>query len=109
MMSLSKCNFDLIKYIAEDDDYREFWNSLYDEYLLTKELVLKISGYETLMEEEHLSKSSINIREKIVLPLLVIQQAALQKIHEGSEEAGKYEKMVKRSLYGNINASRNSA
>ena len=70
MMSLSKCNFDLTKYIAEDDDYREFWNSLYDEYLLTKELVLKISGYETLMEEEPLSKSSINIREKIVLPLL---------------------------------------
>jgi len=44
-----------------------------------------------------------------VLPLLVIQQSALQKIEIESEYKNSYEKIVKRSLYGNINASRNSA
>ncbi len=71
-------------------------------------MVLLISGYEDLMEEEPISKKSINIREKIVLPLLMIQQYALQQIGQESAEKEVYEKMVIRSLYGNINASRNS-
>ena len=82
---------------------------LFDEYNLSREMVLMISGYEKLMEEEHISRNSIEIREQIVLPLLVIQQYALQKIEEGVPEKHLYEKIVKRSMYGNINASRNSA
>jgi phosphoenolpyruvate carboxylase len=41
--------------------------------------------------------------------LLVIQQYALQKIEMVSALQPLYEKIVQRSLYGNINASRNSA
>jgi len=40
---------------------------------------------------------------------LVIQQYALQKIEMRSMHKPLYEKIVARSLYGNINASRNSA
>jgi phosphoenolpyruvate carboxylase len=50
------------------------------------------------------------------LPLLTIQQYALLKINElnkennGNEDLIKvYEKIVTRSLFGNTNASRNSA
>ena len=109
MMALSKCYFELTAYIAKDEAYNEFWNMLYDEYQLSKQMVLLISGYRTLMEEEPVSKKSIEIRERIVLPLLVIQQYALQKIEMDPEHKPLYEKMVERSLYGNINASRNSA
>jgi phosphoenolpyruvate carboxylase len=109
MMALSKSYFELTAYMAEDDAYTEFWNMLYDEYRLSKEMVLLISGYQTLMEEEPLSQKSIAIRERIVLPLLVIQQSALQKIEMDTMHKPVYEKMVERSLYGNINASRNSA
>jgi phosphoenolpyruvate carboxylase len=109
MMALSKSYFELTAYIAEDDAYREFWNMLFDEYRLSKEMVLLISGYQELMEEEPVSKKSIEIRERIVLPLLVIQQYALQKIEMRSTHKPLYEKIVQRSLYGNINASRNSA
>ncbi|MEJ2544092.1 MAG: phosphoenolpyruvate carboxylase [Calditrichaceae bacterium] len=109
MMSLSKCYFELTRYIAKDNDYKEFWNILNDEYQLTKEMVLKISGYKDLMEEEKVTKHSIAIREKIVLPLLTIQQYALQKIEQDVSNKPVYEKIVRRSLYGNINASRNSA
>ncbi|CAB5132547.1 Phosphoenolpyruvate carboxylase (EC [Olavius algarvensis associated proteobacterium Delta 3] len=109
MMALSKCYFELTAYIAEDDAYHDFWNMLLDEYRLSKEMVLMISGYRVLMEEEPVSKKSIEIRERIVLPLLVIQQYALQKIERKSKHQPFYEKLVERSLYGNINASRNSA
>jgi len=47
--------------------------------------------------------------EQIVLPLLTIQQYALQKIAAGEGPIKSYESMVTRSLFGNINASRNSA
>jgi phosphoenolpyruvate carboxylase len=99
----------LTAYIAGDAAYNEFWHMLFDEYRLSKEMVLLISGYQTLMEEDVVSKKSIEIRERIVLPLLVIQQYALQKIEMGSTHQSLYEKIVQRSLYGNINASRNSA
>lgn len=108
MMSLTKSNFELTSYIAKDEEYKEFWNILSEEYELSKEMVLLISDYKFLMQEEHVSRSSIQIREKIVLPLLLIQQYALQKI-EKKVNTETYGKIVSRSLYGNINASRNSA
>ncbi|MBV2247166.1 MAG: phosphoenolpyruvate carboxylase [Lentimicrobium sp.] len=108
MMSLLKCNFNLTRYIQKDEAYREFWNILYDEYLLSTEMLLKITGYTELMQEEPISRESIKIREKIVLPLLVIQQYALQKVTSGDQK-DVFDKLATRSLYGNINASRNSA
>lgn len=109
MMALSKSNFELTRYFNKDKEFKSFWNILYNEYKLSKEMLLKISGFKELMEEEPLSGSSIAIREEIVLPLLVIQQYAMQKIEQNSKRRNAYEKIVRRSLYGNINASRNSA
>lgn len=109
MMSLSKSNFKLTAYMAKDKDYQDFWRILHEEFVLSKEMLLLISGYKSLMEEEPVTKKSIMIREQIVLPLLVIQQFALQMIEKNDSNKAVYEKMVTRSLYGNINASRNSA
>ncbi|MFK2818539.1 phosphoenolpyruvate carboxylase [Flavobacteriaceae sp. LMIT009] len=116
MMSLSKSFFDLTRYMADDKEYGEFWSIIYTEYETTKRLILKLTGYKELMQEEPASKASIAIRESIVLPLLTIQQFALKKIQElqksevmDKEQFEIYEKMVTRSLFGNINASRNSA
>ena len=109
MMSLSKSYFALTNYLKKDPEFSEFWQMLFDEYQLSTEMVLLISGYNELMEEETMARDSIRIREKIVLPLLIIQQYALQKITEGTPRKEIYEKIVTRSLYGNVNASRNSA
>ena len=116
MMSLSKSFFDLTKYMSEDPEYGAFWNIIHDEYVITKRLILKLTGYTELMQEEPSGKASINIRESIVLPLLTIQQFALKKVQELEKESPRneeqikiYEKIVMRSLFGNINASRNSA
>jgi len=116
MMSLSKSFFELTEYMADDAEFGDFWKIIYDEYKTTKRLILKLTNYTELMQNNPVGKASIDIRENIVLPLLTIQQYALLKIQELQKE-GKadnellkvYEKMVTRSLFGNINASRNSA
>ena len=115
MMSLTKSFFKLTAYMKEDPEYGEFWQLIYKEYELSKLLILKLSGFKELMENEPANKASIEIREKIVLPLITIQQYALRKIKDiergdlSKSELKIYEKMVTRSLFGNINASRNSA
>lgn len=79
-------------------------------------MLLKIAGHKELMENYPDGKASIDIRERIVLPLLTIQQYALSRINELNKEENPdenlikvYEKIVTRSLFGNTNASRNSA
>ncbi len=115
MMSLSKSFFPLTAYMKDDEEFGKFWQIIYDEYKETRRLLLKISGYEELMENYPDGYASIKLREHIVLPLLTIQQYALHKIRliqSGKEDdtlLETYEKIVTRSLFGNINASRNSA
>ncbi len=109
MMSLEKSDFNLTKYLSEDEEFKDFWNILFSEYERTHKMLLEISSYEELMEEEPLTKASIQKREEIVLPLLVIQQFALQMSQLNDSNKKVYDKLVIRSLYGNINASRNSA
>ena len=115
MMSLTKSFFELTAYMADDAEFGEFWKLIYEEYKTTKRLLLKLTGHKELMENFPVGKASIEIREKIVLPLLTIQQFALKQIQElqssegNAENIAVYEKMVMRSLFGNINASRNSA
>jgi phosphoenolpyruvate carboxylase len=109
MMALEKSFYALTSYMKDDEVFCDFWQILFDEYSLTKQLLLDLSNQSYLMEEEQLSKASINVREEIVLPLLIIQQYALQKINADVDNIEQYEKIVTRSLFGNINASRNSA
>lgn len=115
MMSLAKSFFPLTSYLQQDPEFGDFWNSIYDEFTLTKTMLLKIAGHTELMENYPDGKASIKMREEIVLPLLTIQQYALMKINEirqGKETSDlldTYEKLVTRSLFGNTNASRNSA
>jgi phosphoenolpyruvate carboxylase len=109
VMSMKKTYFPLTSYMKHDKVYGEFWSDLRNEYLLTKKWVLHLTNQKELMENELLSRLSISMREKIILPLLTIQQYALQHIQEQHPDKQTFEKLVIRSLFGNINASRNSA
>jgi len=116
MMSLAKTFLPLTAYMRDDAEFGEFWQIISDEFNETKRLLLKIAGHTELMENYPDGKASISMREHIVLPLLVIQQYALLKIKELNKEENPneelitvYEKLVTRSLFGNTNASRNSA
>lgn len=116
MMSLAKSFLPLTAYMKEDVEFGGFWQIISDEFDETKRLLLKIAGHTELMENYPDGKASISMREHIVLPLLVIQQYALLKIKESNKQESPneelitiYEKLVTRSLFGNTNASRNSA
>ncbi|TLX73907.1 phosphoenolpyruvate carboxylase [Labilibacter sediminis] len=114
MQSMSKTSFELTRYLEKNPRFGEFWKMIHAEYELTKEMLLKVSGMPKLLEDNPRSQMSIRLREKVVLPLLVIQQFALMKIQEsqnGNDEIPLelFEKMVIRAMFGNINASRNSA
>ena len=112
MQSMCKTFFPLTSYMADDAKFGAFWGVLNDEFERTEKFVLKVSGQPELLSNNPGIKASIALRENIVLPLLVIQQYALITLREqnlSDEVRAKYEKMVVRSLYGNINASRNSA
>jgi phosphoenolpyruvate carboxylase len=116
MMSLAKSFLPLTAYMRKDPEFGEFWQIIYDEFSETKRMLLKIAGHKELMENYPDGKASIQIRERIVLPLLTIQQYALLRINELNKQdkvdedlIKVYEKIVTRSLFGNTNASRNSA
>ena len=116
MMSLSKSFFKLTAYMKNDNEFGSFWKLIYKEYTLAKKVLLDISGFKSLMQNEPAGKESIKAREEIVQPLLTIQQFALMQLQDlknqktiKKEKIEVFEAMVTRSLFGNINASRNSA
>jgi len=116
-MSMKKCFFPLTQFQATHPKYGELWNMAYEEYLLTEKMVLKLTGNSELMANYPVESLSIQMRERIVLPLLTIQQYGLAK-HQKLEGADKnkdnalvniYEKLIMRCTFGIINAGRNSA
>ena len=111
MMSMSKADFSITAHFANDKEYGAFWKMLYDEFELSKALLLKLSGHETLMENYPVEKRSISVREKIVLPLVLIQHYALEQLQSEitEEEQQSLEKLSIRTVYGIVNAGRNLA
>ena len=112
MMSMVKSNFAITKYIDKDPQFTGIWNNIKNEFLLTTQLYLELSGGKSLMENDTVGKHSILLRDRIVLPLLTIQQYALGKMQEealATETKNTYEKLLTRTMFGIINAARNSA
>src|SRR5690606_25903455 len=108
MMSMSKSNFDLTSYIQQDKEFGAFWKKMCDEFERTKTYVLKLSQSTTLMENYPVERESIAMREKIVLPLLIIQHYAIRRLQEEPDNEV-YAKLVTRTIYGVVNAGRNLA
>ncbi len=114
-MAMMKSFFPLTAYMAGHKQFGELWQMIYDEYELTKQYLFKITGSNELMAEYPVEQLSIQMRERIVLPLVTIQQYALSKIRELDEQLVQapvketYEKLAMRCSFGIINAGRNSA
>jgi len=110
-MSMSKSDFRVTAYLENDKKFGAFWKMLRDEFELTKAMLLDLTGSKVLMEEYPVERKSIAIREKIVLPLVIMQHYALQCLNDcNDEELIKiYNKLVIRTVYGIVNAGRNLA
>lgn len=111
MMSMSKADFSITAHFANDKEYGAFWKQLHEEFELSKALLLRLAGHETLMENYPVEKRSIAVREKIVLPLVLIQHYALEQLQlePTDQERQSYEKLAIRTVYGIVNAGRNLA
>ncbi len=115
MMSLCKSFMPLTAYLQEDPRFGDFWLLINREFKAAEQALKTVAEASELLPDKPLRKQSIMAREAIVLPLLTIQQYALQRInamqkqgHDDEALLAAYEKLVTRSLYGNINASRNA-
>jgi phosphoenolpyruvate carboxylase len=86
---------------------------MHAEYELSKEETLEISGLSELMGNNPNIRQSVYLREQIVLPLIAIQQASLMNLRNLTDDKKAYElryrKLIIRSMFGIINAARNSA
>ncbi|MEP0713735.1 MAG: phosphoenolpyruvate carboxylase, partial [Algoriphagus sp.] len=109
MQSLTKCFYPATAYLKQDKNYGEFWEIMYDEYLRSIEKLKEVSSMDELMGDNKVIKKSIEIRERIVLPLITVQQYAIQKILETGETTELLQKLILRSMFGIINAARNAA
>ena len=114
-MAMKKCFFPLTEYLSKDEKYSEIWNMIYKEYIITEKYLFQLTGKNELMAEYAIEQQSIGMREKIVLPLVTIQQFAISNIRELEKELvtntvkDTYEKLAMRCSFGIINAGRNSA
>lgn len=114
-MAMMKSFFPLTAFLANHPLFGEIWQMIYEEFELTKLYLAKLSGHSELMADYPVEQLSIGMRERIVLPLVTIQQYALTKIRELDEQLVNapvketYEKLVMRCSFGIINAGRNSA
>jgi len=114
-MAMKKSFFPLTQFLADHPKYGEIWNMMYDEFELTKKYIFKLSGKTELMGDYPVEQLSIQMRERIVLPLLTVQQFALIRLRELEEQLvpakikSTYEKLIMRCSFGIINAGRNSA
>lgn len=114
-MAMKKCFFPLTQYLSHDKQFGEIWNIIYGEYLLTEKYLYRLTANTELMADYPVEQVSVGMREKIVLPLITIQQFAMANIREmennKEEDSFKeiYEKLVMRCSFGIINAGRNSA
>ena len=113
-MAMKKCYFPLTEYLSNDPRYGELWRMIFSEFELTRRYILQLSNKTELMADFPVESMSIQMRERIVLPLTTIQQYALMRIRTIEEHMGKdpmkevFEKLVVRSAFGIVNAGRNS-
>lgn len=115
-MSMKKCFFPLTEYLSKNPQFATIWKMIYQEFVKTEQYILKLTDASELMEGYPVDRLSIQMRERIVLPLLTIQQYALAHIREDGEARSDdsdmkpvYEKLAMRCSFGIINAARNSA
>ena len=114
-MAMKKCFFPLTAFLADHPKYGEIWNQIYNEYEMARKYLFLLTGKNELMADYPVERLSIQMRERIVLPLLTIQQYAISRVREMEDkqmtnpEREIFGKLVMRCSFGIINAGRNSA
>lgn len=116
MQALQKTRFSLTYYLQRDKRFGEIWKMVFDEAQRTIQEIKNVSGQSVLLENDPVIRRSIELREQVVFPSLVIQRYALDQLRSrdagdkqySDEEAVSFEKLIVKSLAASVNASRNA-
>ncbi|TVQ27310.1 MAG: phosphoenolpyruvate carboxylase [Spirochaetaceae bacterium] len=116
MQALQKTQFSLTYYLQRDSRFGEIWKMVFDEAQQTIHEVKSLSGQSVLLENDPVVRRSIELREQMVFPSLVIQRYALDQLRSRDEgestytddDAVSFEKLIVKSLAASVNASRNA-
>ena len=111
MQALRKSYLPLTTYLERDSKFGDLVKKIRAETARAEAFVLRIVNQKRLLEKDSVIEASITQRERLILPLLVIQHCALQKICslDDGPEKEIWRKVLLKSIPANINASRNSA
>jgi phosphoenolpyruvate carboxylase len=111
MMSLTKTYYPATRYLSRNEEFSGFWEMMFDEYKRSCKHILEATGLDELMQNNPVNRESVKLRERIVMPLIAIQQYGLQMLQSSNEKkyTREYQKLVLRCMFGIINAARNSA
>lgn len=110
MQSLSKATFDVTRHLADDPRFGGIWRTLEAEYRRTRDALLAVAGATDLLPDSPGTRTSIAIRESIILPVIAIQQYALSQLRTLKDDDRRdiARRIVVKSMAAIINAGRNS-
>jgi phosphoenolpyruvate carboxylase len=114
MQSLSKSFFPATKYLKKSKKYAPLWLEAFEEYNRTVKWLLILTNEESSSSRSVALSDSIRRREDIVLPVITIQQYAIQRLlfdnnEISDEERDQLQKLILRCMFSIINAARNAA
>lgn len=74
------------------------FNQIADEYNLTKEIVLKITGQEELLDDRQNIKESVRLRNPLIDPLNLFQVQLVSKLRGEDEDSETYQELLMEAL-----------
>ncbi|MBK2356248.1 phosphoenolpyruvate carboxylase [Francisella hispaniensis] len=111
LQSIAQTNFNITKHISKDPKYCALWQQLFDEHQLAKKYLLAVTEKdENFLHANPVKERSIKMRDDITLPLVILQQYALDCLRKNPNHKHKklLKTIIKKSLAANINANQNS-
>ena len=109
-MVLSKSNMNIaFEYaqLCEDQNVRDIFNTILDEWQLTKDIILAIEGHDELLAENAYLKDSLNYRMPYFNVLNYIQLELIKRQRRG-ELSPEQERLIHITINGIATGLRNS-
>ncbi|WP_246050103.1 phosphoenolpyruvate carboxylase [Aquibacillus sediminis] len=101
-MALTKADLSTAKEytkMVEDDEIRErIFTQIKEEYYLTKEMLLKITGQTELLDHKPNIKESVRLRNPVVDPLNFFQVQLISELRQADESSGRSSDLLTQAL-----------
>ena len=92
-MTLSKVDLEVAKYYVDTlgsqdnmDSFEKIFDVISKEYNLTKDLILEITCKNKLLESDRDLRSSVNLRNKTIIPLGFLQVSLLRRLRDQTRQ-----------------------